>query len=102
MDGFDPAGFDGRNQCRVRIQCPVFADFPFPAEPLARCRQQQFDGGGIESDAVIQGLDLMLRVNALDRHHGHQNLHWPDQARVTGEQRLDKERLVRHDHEIDP
>ena len=102
VDGFDPARFDGGNQGRMRIQRPVLADFPFQAELFAIGRQQQFDGGGVESDAVVERLHLMPCIDALDGHHRHEDMNRFDEARVAGEQRFDEKRLVGRYDEIDP
>src|SRR5580658_3678963 len=51
---------------------------------------------------MVQSLDPVFRVDALDRHHGCQDLYFGDASRVAGEQRLDVERLRRDNHEIHP
>lgn len=86
----------------MRIQGPVFTDFAFQAELLAIGRQQQLDGGGIKADTVVKRLHLMFRIDALDRHHRHQYVFLLNQARIAGEERFDKERLVGNHHVIDP
>ena len=67
---------------------------PLQAELLAVGRQDQFDRGRVEADAVIERLHLMALVDAANRHHRHQDLHSADVARVAREERLDEERLV--------
>src|SRR5471030_564510 len=54
MHAFDPAAFNGRDQGWVRVEGPVAADLAFEAEGFAVGRQDQFDGGGVETDAVVQ------------------------------------------------
>ncbi len=102
MHALDPAAFDGRDQRRVRIECPVAADLALQAQRLAVGRQNQLNGGGIETDAVVQRLDVVFLVDAANRHHRHQHMHRLDVARVAGEQRFDIERLVGDHHEVDP
>lgn len=53
MNGFDPAGFNSRNQGWMRVQCPVLADLAFQAKLFPVGRQEQLNGGSIEPDAVI-------------------------------------------------
>ncbi|RMO74330.1 hypothetical protein ALQ36_05224 [Pseudomonas syringae pv. primulae] len=102
VHALDPAAFNGRDQGRVRVERPVAADFAFEPQRLAVGRQDQLDGGGVETDAVVQRLDVVFLVNAANRHHRHQYVHRLDVARVAGEQRLDVERLVGDHHKIDP
>jgi hypothetical protein len=52
----------------------VLADLAAQAERLGIGRQQQLDGRGVEADAVVQALHLVLGVDALDGHHRHQHL----------------------------
>ena len=85
----DQAGFDRRDQRRMRVERPVPADLALQAERLAVGRQQQFDRRGVEADAVVEALHLVLGVDALDGHHRHQHLDLGDLRRVAGEQRLD-------------
>ena len=102
MHAFDPAAFNGRDQGWVRVEGPVAADLAFEAEGFAVGRQDQFDGGGVETDAVVQGLNVVFFVDPADRHHRHQHVHRLDVAWVAGEQRFDVKRLVGHHDEIDP
>ncbi len=91
---FHPAGFDRRNKRGVGIEHPVLHDLAAQTEFFAIGRQQQFDGRGIEADAVVERLHAVLGIDALERHHRHEDLDVGDMARVAGEQRLDIERLV--------
>ncbi len=86
----------------MRIQRPVFTDFAFQAELFAVGGQQQFNSSGIKADTVVKRLHLMLRVDAFDRHHRHQNVFLLNQARVAGEQRFNEERFVGDHHVINP
>ncbi|CAH0246193.1 hypothetical protein SRABI106_02512 [Rahnella aquatilis] len=86
----------------MRVQCPVFTDFAAQAELFAVSGQQQFDSGGVKTDAVVERLHVVFGVDTFNGHHGHQHVNRFDQARVTGEQRFDEEWLVGDDHEIDP
>jgi hypothetical protein len=101
MDLLDPAAFDGRDQRRVRVQCPVGGDLSLEAEPLAVGRQQEFDGRRRKADAVVEPPHTVFAVDALDGHHGHQDLVLGDARRIAGEQRFDIEGLVRLDDEVD-
>ena len=96
------ARFDRRNQCRVRVQCPVLADLSLQPERFGIGGEQQFDGGGIEADAVIQTIHAVRGVDALDGHHCHQHTDLGNLRRVAGEERLDMVRLRRLHHEVDP
>jgi hypothetical protein len=102
VHAFHPAGFDGGNECWMRIQRPVRANFSAKSQLLSVCRKQQFNGGGVETDAVIQSSDAMFFVDAANSEHRHQDLYVGDQRRIAREQRLDRIRPVRHDDEIDP
>ena len=102
MHAFDPARFDGRNQRGVRIERPVAADLALQPERFAIGRQQQFDGGGVEADAVIERGHAVRFVDAANHHHRGQHLQIADVARIAREQRLDGKRPVGlHDH-VDP
>src|SRR5580698_9893764 len=100
VDLFDPPRLDGGNECRMRVECPVGGNLALESELFAVSRQQQLDGGGVESNAMVQPFDAVFCVNAFDRHHGGQDLRFGDTGRVASEQRFDIERLRRLDHEI--
>ena len=100
VDLLDPARFDRGNQRRVRIERPVRADLALQAELLAVGRQQQLDRRGVEADPVVQALDPVRLVEALDREHRGQDLRFGDRGRVAREQRLDIERPPRLDDEM--
>ncbi|MNZ68782.1 hypothetical protein D3C78_870580 [compost metagenome] len=102
MHAFDPATFNRRNQGRVRIERPVAADLAFEAEGFAVGRQDQLDGRGVETDAVVEGLHVVFFVDAANRHHRHQHVHRLDVPWIAGEKRFDVERFVGHHHEVDP
>jgi len=102
MHRFDKAGFNRRDQRRMRIQRPVLADLAAQAERFAIGRQDQFDGGGVETDAMVEALDFVFGVDALDGHHRHEHLDLRDLRRVAGEERLDVMRRRRLGHEADP
>ena len=53
MNALDPTALNGRNERGMRVEGPVFTDFAAKTERFAVRRQQQFDGGGIETDAVV-------------------------------------------------
>ena len=84
----------------MRVKRPVRGDLALEPELFRVGRKQQFDRGGVEANAMVQPLDPVFCVDALDGHHGCQDLYFGDAGRVAGEQRLDIERLWRHDHEI--
>ncbi len=86
----------------MRVQRPVLADLALEAERLAVGGQDQFNGRGIEADAMVERLHLVALVHATDCHHGHQHVHRLDQARIPREQRLAEEGLVRLHHVVDP
>ena len=102
MHRLDEARLDRRDECRMRIERPVPANLTVESERLRVRRQQQFDRCRVEADAVVEPLDPVFGVDALDRHHGHQHLDLGDLRRIAGEQRLDVVRLGRLDHEVDP
>jgi hypothetical protein len=86
----------------MRIERPVPADLALEAEIRRVRRQQELDRRRVEADAVIQALDPVLGVDALDRHHRHQHLDLGDLRRVAREQRLDVVGPRRLHHEVDP
>ncbi|MNY29327.1 hypothetical protein D3C86_1633630 [compost metagenome] len=53
VHALDPARLDGRDQRGVRVQRPVPADLALEPERFAVGRQDQFDGGRVEADAVV-------------------------------------------------
>ena len=79
----------------------MLADLALEAEPIAVSRQQQLDGGGVEADAVVQRLHLVLLVDTAQRHHRHQHLHVGDRRGIAREQRLQVHRVGCLDHKID-
>ena len=102
MHGLDEARLDCGYQRGMRVQCPVPANLAVQAQRLGIRRQQQFDRRGVESDAVVQALDAVFSVDALDRHHRHEHLDLGDLRRIAREQGLDVMRLGRFDYEVDP
>ena len=86
----------------MRVERPVPADPALEPEGVRIGRQQQLDRRGIEADAVVEPIDLVLGIDALDGHHRHQHLDLGDLGRIAGEQRLDVVRGRADDHEIDP
>ena len=102
MDRFHKPGFDGGDQRRVRVQRPVLADLAAQAQRFGIGRQDQFDGRGIEADAVVQALHAVFGIDALDGHHRHQDLDFRNLRRVAGEQRFDVMRRGRLDGKADP
>src|ERR1700689_2265795 len=89
VNAFDPTAFYRRDHCGVRVECPVLADFSPQSERLAVGRQKKFDGGGIETNPVIQRVNLMAFVYAANDHHRDQNLQLIDMAWVACEKRFD-------------
>jgi hypothetical protein len=85
----------------MRVKRPVRRNLALEPELFGIGRKQQLDRGGVEADAMVQPLDPVFRIDALDGHHGGQDLRFRDAGRIASEQRLDVERLWRHDHEID-
>ena len=67
------------------VECPVFADLSAQSERLAEGRQKKLDGSSIETNPVIQRVNLMALVYAANDHHGDQNLQLIDVARVASE-----------------
>ncbi len=102
MDLLDPARFDRRDQGRMGVEREARRHLALQPQLLAIGRQQKLDRRGIEADAVVQPLDAIGRVDALDRQHGGQDLAFGDRRGIAGEQRLDEERLVRLDDEMHP
>ena len=84
----------------MRVERPVRGDLALEPELFRVGRKQQLDRGGVETNAMVQPLDPVFRIDAFDGHHGGQDLHFRDAGRVAGKQRLDVEGLRRHDHEI--
>src|SRR5712672_57455 len=66
VNAFDPAAFDRGNHCRVRVERPVFADLSAQTERLAIGRQKEFNGRSIETNSVVQGVNLMPFIDAAD------------------------------------
>lgn len=85
-NSLDPAGFDGRDHGRQRVDHPITADFAFEPELLAIGRQEEFDGGSVEPHAVVQGLHSVFFVNAAQSHHAHEHLHIRDGRRIAGKE----------------
>src|SRR5437879_5131866 len=102
MNALDPTALNGRNERGMRVQDAVFTDFAVEAERFAIRRQQQFDGGGIETDAVVERPNTMSLVHAANDHHADKNLQVRDVARITRKQRLYSKRLIRLDNNINP
>ncbi len=102
IDRLDKARFDGWDQGGVGVERPVARDLAFQAQRLRVGRQQQFDGGGVEADTVIEAVDFILGIDALDRHHRHQHLDLGDLRRVAREQRFDIVGLRRLHDKVDP
>ena len=85
----------------MRVKRPVRGDLALEPELVGIGRKQQLDRGGVEADAMVQPLDPVFRVDALDGQHSSQDLRFRDAGRIASEQRLDVERLRRLDHVID-
>ena len=86
----------------MRIERPVPADFSLEAERIRIGGEQQLDRRGVEADAVIEAVDFIFGIDALDGHHRHQDLDFRNLRRVAGEKRLDIMRFWALDDEIDP
>ena len=91
VDGIYPAGFDSGDEGGMRVQGPLRANLPLKAQLLCIGRQDQFDGGGVKADAVVEALDAVFLVDAFDGHHCHEYLGIGDVGRVPGEERFEKE-----------
>lgn len=76
------------------------ADLAFKAQLLPIGGQQQFDRRRVEPDAMVQALDPVRQVNALDGQHRGQDLRFGDGCRIARKQRFDIERAPRLDHEM--
>src|ERR1700690_1361740 len=100
MDLLDPAGLNRWNQGGMRIDSPVACHLALEPQPLAIGRKQQLDRSGIETNAVIQTLDLVGGVDSGDCQHRRKNLGLGDRGGITREQRLNIEGLVRLDDEM--
>ena len=85
----------------MRIEREMGGDLALQSELLAIGRQQKLDRRGVEADPVVEALDAIGRIDALDRQHGRQDLRFGDGAGIAGEERLDEERLFRFDDEMD-
>src|SRR5271156_1140724 len=102
MDLFHPPRLDRGNERGVRVQRPVRGDLALEAELFRVGRKYQLDRGGVEADAMVQPLDPVFRVDALDGHHGCQDLSFRDTGRVASEQRFNIEGLWGRDYEVNP
>ncbi|MNS60447.1 hypothetical protein D3C72_934460 [compost metagenome] len=80
----------------------MLTDFTLQTELFAVGRQQQLNCCGVKANTVVQRLHLVFRVDALNRHHRHQDVFLFDETRVAGKERFDEERLVGNDHVINP
>src|SRR6267143_2579384 len=85
VNAFDPATFDCGDHCRVRVECPVFADLSSQSKRFAVGWQKKFNGRSIEANSVIQRVNFMPLVYATDDHHTDKNLQIVDVARVACE-----------------
>ncbi len=76
MHAFDPATFNGGNQGRgAGLSVQLRQILPFRAEGFTVGRQDQFDGGSVETDPVVEGLHIVFFVDPANRHHRHQHMH---------------------------
>ena len=78
------------------------ADLAFEPERISVGRQQQLDRRRVETNPMIQSVDFVRGIDALDGHHRHQHLHFRDLGRVAREQRVDVVRLRALDDEVHP
>src|SRR5579859_8146303 len=102
MNAFDPTALNSRNKRGMRVERPVFTDFAAKTERLAIRRQQQFDGGSVETNAVVQRPNAVSFVHAANDHHADKNLQIGDVPRITRKERFYGKRLIRLDHNINP
>src|SRR5580704_18264771 len=54
VNALNPSALDSRNQCRVRIQREMFADFSAKPERLSKGREKKFNGSRVETNSVIE------------------------------------------------
>jgi len=54
VNALNPSALDSRNQCWVRIQRKVFADFSAKPERLSKGREKKFNGSRVETNSVIE------------------------------------------------
>jgi hypothetical protein len=54
VNALNPSALDSRNQCWVRIQRKVFADFSAKPERLSKDREKKFNGSRAETNSVIE------------------------------------------------
>ena len=86
----------------MRVQRPVRGDLALQTQLGTVRREKQFDCRRVETDPMVERRHLMSFVHAADGDHRLENLDRPDQPRIAGEQRLECERPVGLDDEIDP
>ena len=86
----------------MRIEREMLADLSTKPKRLAVGRQQKFDRSRIETNSVIERLNLVLLVDATNDHHSGENLKLGDVTGVTGEERLDCKRSIGFDHDVHP
>src|SRR5215472_711701 len=82
------------------IQYPVLADLSPQTKRLAVGWQQELDGGGVESDTVIQRMNLVEFVDATDDHHPHQNLKIVDMPWIACKQGFYRKRSISFHYDI--
>src|SRR5580700_3473482 len=85
----------------MRVKREVRGYLALEPELVGIRREQQLDRGRVEADAMVQPLDPVLRIDALDGQHSSENLRFRYAGRISSKQRLDIERLRRLDHVID-
>src|ERR1700733_811347 len=102
MNALNPATLNRWNQCGVRIQRKMFADLSAKSESLSIGREKKFNRSCVETNSVIECLNLMSLIDATDDHHCGQDLKIGDVAGITGEKGFHNVWLVGLYNDIDP
>src|ERR1700677_4750975 len=84
-DTFHPAALDGRDESGVWVESPVPANLAAQPKLLTVGRQQQFDCGRVEANAMIKCCHTVALVDSADHHHGDQDLDLADQPWIARE-----------------
>jgi hypothetical protein len=91
-----------RDQSRMWVHRPMFADLPTKSERLPVRGRQKVDRGRVDADAVIERVDLMLLVDAAKDHHPEENLKIVDFPGIARKKRFDFKGTIRFDDHIHP
>jgi len=86
----------------MRVEDPIRAYLSSQTQGFPVSWQQQFDGGGIKSNSMIEPADAMSLVDSTNNEHSHQNLHIRYQCGIARKQRLHSVRAVGNHDQVYP